>query len=54
MIEKDIYKMLVSFYSISQIHYTFIPERYQKILKQLKSNTKSSKIRFKIMDILGE
>ena len=52
--EKDIYKMLVSFYSISQIHYTFIPERYQKILKQLKSNTKSSKIRFKIMDILGE
>ena len=33
--EKDIYKMLVSFYSISQIHYTFIPERYQKILKLL-------------------
>jgi hypothetical protein len=52
--EKDIYKMLVSFYSISQIHYTIIPERYQKILKQLKVNTTSSKIRFKIMDILGE
>lgn len=52
--EKDLYKMLISFYSISQIHYTVIPERYQKILKQLKLNTKSSKIRFKIMDILGE
>ena len=52
--EIDTYKMLISFYSISQIHYTIIPERYQKILKKLKSTTKSSKIRFKIMDILGD
>ena len=52
--EIDTYKMLVSFYSISQIHYTIIPERYKKILKELKTKTSSSKIKFKIMDILGE
>ena len=51
--EIDTYKMLISFYSISKIHYTIVPERYQKILKKLQKSTKSSKIRFKIMDILG-
>ena len=50
----DVYKMLISFYSISNIHYTIIPIRYQKILMQLKSETTSSKIRFKIMDIMNE
>ena len=50
----DIFKMLVSFESISKIHYQIIPKRYQDILNELKKSTSSSKIRFKIMDILGE
>ena len=52
--EVELYKMLVSFESISNIHYQIIPSRYQKIIKEIKSNTKSSKIKFKIMDILKE
>ena len=52
--EVDTYKMLISFYSISEIHYTIIPERYKKILKTLQKSTKTSKIKFKIMDILGD
>ena len=50
----DLYKMLVSFESISNIHYQIIPKRYQIILDNIKKQTSSSKIRFKIMDILKE
>ena len=52
----EIYKMILSFYNISQIHYknTKIPEVYINKLNILKEKTNSSKIRFKIMDILGE
>lgn len=50
----ELYKMLVSFYNISQIHYTIIPKKYTIHLKKIKENTKTPKIRFKIMDILGE
>ena len=51
--EVELYKMLLSFESISNIHYQIIPQRYTKILNEIKSKS-SSKIRFKIMDILGE
>ena len=51
--EVELYKMLLSFESISKIHYQIIPQRYTKILNEIKSKS-SSKIRFKIMDILGE
>ena len=52
----EIYKMILSFYNISQIHYknTKIPDVYVNKLTTLKEKTKSSKIKFKIMDILGE
>ena len=50
----ELYKMLVSFESISNIHYQIIPKRYQNILNKIKTETKSSKIKFKIMDILKE
>lgn len=50
----ELYKMLVSFESISNIHYQIIPKRYQIILQNIKKETKSSKIKFKIMDILKE
>ena len=52
----EIYKMILSFYNISQIHYKnkTIPDVYVNKLITLKEKTKSSKIRFKIMDILGE
>lgn len=50
----ELYKMLVSFESISNIHYQIIPKRYQNILNKVKTETKSSKIKFKIMDILKE
>ena len=53
--EIEIYKMLVSFENVSKIHFTIIPSRYQQILKELKAKgSTSSKIKFKIMDILGE
>ena len=52
--DTDIFKMLVSFESISRIHFQIIPKRYQDILNELKQTTLSSKIRFKIMDILNE
>ena len=52
--DTEIFKMLVSFESVSKIHFQIIPEKYQSILKRLKVDTTSSKIRFKIMDILGE
>ena len=53
----EIYKTILSFYNISQIHYEDknIPELYvSKRLNELKSKTKSSKIKFKIMDILEQ
>ena len=50
----ELYKMLVSFENISKIHYHIIPKRYRTILDGIKENSSSSKIRFKIMDILGE
>lgn len=52
----EIYKMILSFYNISQIYYNDnkIPESYINKLNLLKKNTTSSKIRFKIMDILNE
>ena len=52
--EVELFKMLVSFESISKIHYQIIPERYTIILNDIKKETKSSKIKFKIMDILDE
>tara|TARA_Y100001960_G_scaffold287470_1_gene325682 strand:+ start:3767 stop:4546 length:780 start_codon:yes stop_codon:yes gene_type:complete len=54
MNEGELFRMLVSFYNISSIHYTIIPLKYTKILNEIKSSTKSSKIKFKIMDILKE
>ena len=52
----EIYKMILSFYNISQIHYKDknIPELYVSKLNELKSKTKLSKIKFKIMDILEQ
>ncbi len=50
----DLFKMLTSFYNISQIYYEEIPEKYKEIMIKQKEKTKSSKIKFKIMDILGE
>tara|TARA_B100001094_G_C18055201_1_gene732096 strand:+ start:46 stop:825 length:780 start_codon:yes stop_codon:yes gene_type:complete len=50
----ELYKMLVSFESIANIHYNIIPQRYKVILTEIKGSTKTSKIKFKIMDILGE
>jgi len=50
----ELFKLLVSFESISKIHYQIIPQRYTTILNNIKKDTGSSKIRFKIMDILGE
>ena len=50
----ELYKMLVSFESIAKIHYQIIPQRYCIILNNIQKNSGSSKIRFKIMDILGD
>ena len=50
--EIELYKLLVSFENISSIHYRIIPDKYRKILLSIQKNTKSSKIRFKVMDIL--
>ena len=50
----EMYKMLVSFESIAQIHYQIIPKRYSTILRKIQQDSPSSKIRFKIMDILGD
>ena len=50
----ELFKMLISFYNISEIHYTIIPKKYKIILNDIKMTTKSSKIKFKIMDILKE
>lgn len=51
--DTDIFKMITSFYNISKIYFDGdIPNKYVIILNQLKDKTSSSKIRFKIMDIL--
>jgi len=50
----ELYKMLLSFENIANIHYQIIPIRFQESLKNIKKETSSSKIRFKIMDILNE
>lgn len=49
-----LYKMLLSFENIANIHYQLIPQRYASQLTEIKQTTISSKIRFKIMDILKE
>ena len=51
--EQELFKMLTSFYNISQLYYEEIPEKYKEKLVKLKEG-KSHKIRFKIMDILDE
>ena len=50
----ELFKMLTSFYNISQIYYKEIPSKYKEKMLEQKAKTKSSKIKFKIMDILGE
>ena len=53
--EEEIYKMLISFHNISQIKFKdSIPDEYTHHLYKLRDKGISSKIRFKIMDILGE
>ena len=53
--ETELYKMLTSFYNIAKLKYSGeIPNEYINILMNLKQKTKSSKIRFYIMDILDE
>lgn len=51
--DEELFKMLTSFYNISQLYYDEIPEKYKVELNKLK-NKKNAKIKFKIMDILGE
>ena len=51
--DEELFKMLTSFYNISQLYYQEIPGKYKDKLMILKEH-KSSKIKFKIMDILGE
>jgi hypothetical protein len=55
-VESDIelYQRLLSFENISKIYFTIIPKKYLDILRNLQDNCDSPKIRFKIMDILGE
>ena len=50
----EVFKMLVSFHSISELYYNEIPLKYKEKLIEIKGITSSSKIRFKVMDILGE
>jgi len=51
--EEELFKMLTSFYNISELYYKEIPQKYKEKLLQLKQ-TKGAKIKFKIMDILRE
>ena len=51
--EEELFKMLTSFYNISQLYYEEIPGKYKEKLVKLKEG-KSHKIKFKIMDILNE
>ena len=50
----ELFKMLTSFYNISQIYYEELPTKYKEKILEQKEKTTSSKIKFKIMDILGE
>jgi len=52
--EVELYQLLLSFYNISSIYFTLIPKKYLDILQELKEISDSPKVRFKIMDILGE
>lgn len=51
--DEELFKMLTSFYNISELYYEEIPMKYKGKLIQLKEG-KTPKIKFKIMDILGE
>ena len=51
--DEELFKMLTSFYNISQIYYDEIPSKYKGKLDKLKEGN-TAKIKFKIMDILGE
>ena len=51
--EEELFKMLTSFYNISQLYYEEIPSKYKGKLLQLKEKN-TAKIKFKVMDILGE
>jgi hypothetical protein len=50
----ELFQLLLSFENISTIYFTLIPKKYIDILQTLKEKSDSSKVRFKIMDILGE
>jgi hypothetical protein len=53
--DNDVFKMVTSFYNISTLYFKEdIPSKYVEILSKLKQKTKSSKVKFKIMDILNE
>ena len=49
--DEELFKMLTSFYNISELYYEEIPMKYKGKLIQLKEG-KTPKIKFKIMDIL--
>lgn len=51
--DEELFKMLTSFYNISELYYKEIPQKYKEKLIQLKQ-IKGAKIKFKIMDILRE
>ena len=51
--DEELFKMLTSFFNISQLYYEEIPPKYKDTLLKLKGE-KNAKIKFKIMDILGE
>ena len=53
--QEEIYKMLISFHNISKIKFKGkIPDQYIRHLQTLKEKGLPSKLKFKIMDILGE
>jgi hypothetical protein len=52
--ELEIYRTLLSLDKIKDIYYKDIPDEYILILNELKNKTHSSKIKFKIMDILDQ
>ena len=53
--DNEVFNMLTSFYNISELYYKDgIPQNYVRVLNDLKQKTSLSKIKFKIMDILGD
>lgn len=53
--KEEIYQMLLCFEQIAKLKYhDGLPETYHTLLIQLKEKNHSSKIKFKLMDILGE